>query len=98
MAKKASRTKAADPSTMFRLLADPKRLRTIQLLAANRRGLLAGEIASALRVEQSTASHLLGMLHDHDVVIFKKEGRTVRYLISAAPATKTLLRVIRAAA
>ena len=98
MAKKISRAKAASPTALFQLLADQNRFRAITLLAETRRGLLAGEIAETLRIEQSAASHLLGLLYGRDIVQSQKNGRTVRYFLSSAPITKTLLKVIRAAA
>ena len=97
MAKKTSRAKAVDPTAVFKTLSDLNRFRTIDMLSNAKRGLLVGDIASALRIGHSAASHLLGSLHTADIVSFAKEGRTVRYFLSGTPQAKAVLRVKRAA-
>ena len=97
MAKKTSRTKAVDPTAAFKILADKNRYRAIKMLSVSRRGLLVGDIAASLKMGHSAASHLLGFLHERDIVTFSKEGRTVRYMISTAQPARAVLRVMRAA-
>jgi DNA-binding transcriptional ArsR family regulator len=95
MAKKQTGGKAIDPIALFRLLGDRKRYRVIMLLATSRNGLLVGEIAKAVDMGHSATSHLLGLLNHHDLVSFVKEGRTVRYLLAATPAARSVARIRR---
>ena len=98
MVKKVSRTKTVNPTAVFKLLADANRYRTLQLLSQTRKGLLVGDIADMLRIEQSAASHVLGLLYNHGAVRYLKDGRTVRYFLSTTPVAKTLQLIMRAVA
>ncbi len=97
MAKKSSRTKAAAPTAAFKLLSDPNRYQAIKLLAGSKKGLLVGDIAETLGMGQSATSHLLGLLYRDDIVAFKKDGRTVRYMLASSSAARALMRIMRAA-
>ena len=97
MVKKTSRRQAVDSVALFKLLADRNRYSAITLLSETRKGLLVGDIARSLGMGHSAMSHLLGLLHEHDIVSCKKEGRTVRYAISGTPLARALIRIIRAA-
>ena len=97
MKKKPSRSKAIDPIALFKILADRNRFKAITLLSENRHGLLVGDVAEMLKIGPSAASHLLAFLNDHGIVLFRKEGRTVRYLLDKTPIALALLRIKRAA-
>jgi len=97
MAKKTSRTKAIDPVGLFKILSDPNRFKAITFLSDNRKGLLVGDLADMLDIGPSATSHLLAFLSGKGIVIYRKEGRTVRYLLDKTPTALALLRIKRAA-
>jgi DNA-binding transcriptional ArsR family regulator len=97
MKKKPSRSKAIDPIALFKILSDHNRFKAITHLSENRTGLLVGDLAELLNIGPSATSHLLAFLNDHGIVIYRKEGRTVRYLLDKTPTALALLRIKRAA-
>lgn len=62
----------ADPTALFRLLADDARLRLLRLLAAER--LNVSELTSLLGIAQSGVSRHLGLLKEARLVTEEKEG------------------------
>ena len=97
MAQKSSRARAVSATAAFKLLSDENRDKAVKLVMASRTGLLVGDIADALDMGQSATSHLLSLLLKDEVVKFKKEGRTVRYMLAATPAAKRVIRLLKAA-
>ncbi len=95
MANKTVRTKKLAPIAVFKLLSDHNRYETIKALLATRKGLVVGEIAEMLDASQSTTSHFLSLLLEEGVVICKKEGREVRYLLASTPVGRIIARVVR---
>ena len=65
---------------LFRLLADPNRLRIIYRLLDG--PLNVGEISSAVGLEQSLVSHHLATLRKSKLVVATRSGRIVRYLVA----------------
>jgi|GEM_PF-712518 len=62
---------------LFRLLADPNRLRIIYRLLDG--PLNVGEISAAVGLEQSLVSHHLATLRKSNLVVATRAGRIVRY-------------------
>lgn len=64
-------------SDFFSLFGDSTRLTIICLLINNE--LCVNDIASILNVSQSVVSHQLQVLRKHDIVDYRKEGKSVFY-------------------
>ena len=67
-------------SDFFSLFADSTRLTIICLLINNE--LCVNDIAAVLNVSQSVVSHQLQVLRKHDIVDYRKEGKSVFYHLS----------------
>ena len=63
---------------MLKAIAHPMRISILNHLEAGKR-MTVTEIHEALNIEQSTASHHLGILRDKDVLIAKREGKNTFY-------------------
>lgn len=72
-----ARGTAADLAGLFRVMADPTRLRIISLLAQGE--LCVCDMANALRMSQSAVSHQLRVLRMMRLVRFRKDGRVAYY-------------------
>lgn len=68
---------ATDLAELFKVMADPNRLRIISLLA--QRELCVCDIAASLEMSQSAVSHQLRVLRIMQLVKFRKEGRAAYY-------------------
>jgi DNA-binding transcriptional ArsR family regulator len=64
-------------------LADPTRLRIVELLAEGE--LSAGEIASSFRTSRPGVSRHLRVLREHGLVSAREDGRRRIYSLDAAP-------------
>lgn len=73
-----SAEKLDDAANMLRAIAHPLRISIINLLDNGNR-LSVSEIHEVLKIEQSTASHHLGILRDKGVLIAKREGKNTYY-------------------
>jgi DNA-binding transcriptional ArsR family regulator len=65
-------------ATMLKAISHPLRIAILNQLEVGKR-LTVTEIHNALEIEQSTASHHLGILRDKDVLIAKREGKNTYY-------------------
>lgn len=65
-------------ATMLKAISHPLRIAILNQLEAGKR-LTVTQIHEALNIEQSTASHHLGILRDKDVLIAKREGKNTFY-------------------
>lgn len=65
-------------SQTFKALSDPTRIRILHLLA-EKKECSVNEIASELKLLQSTVSHQLRFLKNLRLVKFRREGTTVYY-------------------
>jgi len=86
--------KAAD---LMRLLGDPTRLEIFVRLSRVRPGLYVYEVAEALGISHSAASHQLATLEAYGAVVGEREGQHVRYFLADVPRARRALRVVRAA-
>lgn len=65
-------------ASMLKAISHPVRISILNLLD-NGRKLTVTEIHEALGIEQSAASHHLGILRDKNVLIAKREGKNTYY-------------------
>ena len=70
-----------DCASILRVLADVTRLRVMQLLLKH--PMIVGELQDALETDQSLLSHHLKVLRDAGLVVAYREGKSVRYELSA---------------
>ncbi|MER5227959.1 ArsR/SmtB family transcription factor [Streptomyces flaveus] len=69
-------------ATWFKALADPMRIRLLNLLAVQRRSMAVGEIVEHLPVGQSTVSHHLKVLAEVRFVLSEPRGTSNRYAVN----------------
>lgn len=67
-------------ANMLKAIAHPMRIAILNQLENGKR-LSVTQIHEALNIEQSTASHHLGILRDKDVLMAKREGKNTFYSI-----------------
>jgi DNA-binding transcriptional ArsR family regulator len=73
---------AQDLAAIFSVLADPTRVRIVQVLAE--RELCVCDLANLVGMRQSTVSHQLRLLRALRIVRFRKEGRVAYYMLDDA--------------
>jgi DNA-binding transcriptional ArsR family regulator len=96
MARSIKTAKIERMAETMRYLGDPSRCALILYLQQQGTGLYVHEIADALEVSHSAASHQLGTLLSHGIVEDIREGQMVRYVLAKTPAAKRALRLFRA--
>jgi ArsR family transcriptional regulator, lead/cadmium/zinc/bismuth-responsive transcriptional repressor len=69
---------AAQVATLFRVLGDASRCRLIYALLEHEE-ICVGELAAALGMSESNASHHLSVLRARGLVRFRREGKQVFY-------------------
>lgn len=67
-------------AAMLKAMAHPARISILNLLGEGRK-LTVTEIHEMLRMEQSVASHHLGILRDKGILASKREGKNTYYYI-----------------
>ena len=67
-------------ASMLKAIAHPMRIAILNQLENGKR-LTVTEIHETLGIEQSTASHHLGILRDKDVLLAKREGKNTFYSV-----------------
>jgi ArsR family transcriptional regulator len=80
-ARAINRREAERIAEVGKALADPWRIRIIDLLANAEEPMSVGEITAALRAKQPTVSHHLGILREIGVVATERQWRTIRYTL-----------------
>jgi DNA-binding transcriptional ArsR family regulator len=83
------------PVSIFKLLADEKRYRAVMLLCDAKHALSVTEIARELRMSHSGASHLLGVLHERGIVVFKRDGREMYYALGKTPQARKIIKAAK---
>ncbi|MCF2531452.1 ArsR/SmtB family transcription factor [Yinghuangia soli] len=73
---------AATYAAWFKALADPTRVRLVNLLAVERRPMSVGEIVERSEVGQSTVSHHLKLLAEVRFVLAEKRGTSTFYRVN----------------
>ncbi|NUV68771.1 MULTISPECIES: helix-turn-helix transcriptional regulator [unclassified Streptomyces] len=66
----------------FRALADPTRIRIMRFLSGRPEPVPVGEIVDHLRINQSTVSHHLKILHTVRFLTRRRAGASIRYGIN----------------
>jgi DNA-binding transcriptional ArsR family regulator len=66
----------------FKALADPMRVRVLNLLAVQRRPMTVGEIVHRLPIGQSTVSHHLKILAEVRFIMAQAQGTSTRYAVN----------------
>ncbi|MFJ5728934.1 ArsR/SmtB family transcription factor [Streptomyces paradoxus] len=69
-------------ASWFKALADPMRVRVLNLLAVERRPMAVGEIVEHLPIGQSTVSHHLKILAGVRFVLSEAHGTSTRYAVN----------------
>jgi len=70
-----------EASEMLKAMAHPLRIAILRLLKAGK-PLTVSEIHELLNIEQSSASHHLGILKTRGIVCAKRKGKNIYYTIS----------------
>lgn len=96
MARSIKTAKIVRMADMMKFLGDPSRCALIVYLQKYSSGLYVHEIADALEITHSAASHQLGALLGYGIVEDVREGQMVRYILAKTPTAKRALRVFRA--
>lgn len=94
MSKKVTRAKGGGTFTVYKILGDYNRYRTLVLLQRSKNGLCVQELAEKLDMSHSAVSHQLGTLHDSHAVEYSREGREMRYCIAASPCGQKIVRLL----
>ena len=79
----------------FKLLSDPTRFKILYLLCKSEDGLCVHEVADAVPISHSAASHQLSKLEDRGVVNSFREGQSVCYRLNETPYTNELINIIK---
>ena len=82
-------------TTAFKILSDPTRFKMLCLLSESKEGLCVGELADAVGVSHSAASHQLTKLEARGVVTSFREGQEVCYELQNDSFTRNLIRVMK---
>lgn len=77
-------------ATIFRALADPKRLSLLAQLAASAEPATVTELSSCCGVHISGVSRHLKMLHEAGLLQAERQGREVRYRLDCEALTSVL--------
>ena len=67
-------------SAMLKAIAHPVRIAILDQLEDGRK-LSVSELHESLNIEQSTASHHLGIMKDKGILVSKREGKKIFYFI-----------------
>ncbi len=67
-------------AAMLKAISHPLRIAILNQLDAGKR-MTVTQIHEALNIEQSTASHHLGILRDKNVLVAKREGKNTYYFL-----------------
>lgn len=80
---------------VIKILCNQNRFAIISLLSNSKNDLCVGQIAKGVGISQSLASHQLSYLEGRGVVISKRMGQSICYLLSDKTITKKVVNVIK---
>ena len=83
---------AGATATLFRALADPARVRIVNVIATRGEPVCACELIEPLGLSQPTVSHHLNVLHEAGLLDRERRGKWVYFKVRAEP-----LEALRAA-
>ena len=84
-----------EKTPLFKILADHTRLRIINLLLMARDELCVNEIADAVAISQSAASHQLAKLEANGIVSSHRMGQTICYEIKDIHIRRKMSQIIK---
>ena len=88
--------KATDAANMFAIIADPTRCRIINLLVeAKKKGQCVFEVAEAIGLTHSAASHQLNKMEALNVVECKRIGQMMCYQLADTDTAKQIVKALR---
>lgn len=94
-AKKDDQHWAVETASVFKILADSTRCRILKLLAKNPNGMCVFEIADAVGISHSAASHQLNNLETRGVLVSFREGQTVCYELADTRLARNIIKVLK---
>jgi len=87
--------KAVEAATVFSIIADPTRCRIIKLLTdAKKAGQCVYEVADAIGLTHSAASHQLNKMEDLKIVECYRAGQTMCYQLSDTDFAKKVVQAL----
>ena len=86
---------AMETASAFKILADSTRCRILKLLAQNPEGMCVFEIAAAVRISHSAASHQLNNLAARGILVSFRDGQMVCYEISDTRLARNIINVLK---
>jgi len=87
--------KAVVAAANFAIIADPTRCRIIKLLKeAEAKGQCVYEVADAIGLTHSAASHQLNKMEALKIVECYREGQTMCYQLSDSPLSKDIVKAL----
>ncbi len=82
--------------SLLKMICNTNRLEIINLLLRqSKEEVCVSQIAAAVGISQSLASHQLAYLEARGVVVSSRSGQTICYELSNAQITKKVLKVIK---
>jgi len=86
---------AVEAAAVFAIIADPTRCRIVKLLKeAQAKGQCVYEVADAIGLTHSAASHQLNKMEDLKIVECYREGQTMCYQLSDTDFANDLVRAL----
>lgn len=86
---------SSDARRILKVLSNQHRLEMLVVLMKRKEEMCVNELASAVGISPSLASHQLAHLSAADIVESRRVGQTVCYLIRQTPFTKKVIATIR---
>jgi len=80
--------------TALKILADATRFHILELLFSSSDGLCVYEVAEAVAISHSAASHQLSKLEAHNIVESFKEGQMVCYKICNSELSNSIKKIM----
>lgn len=95
MQKDKEHKKAIEAAGVFSIVADPTRCRIIKLLAESKqKGQCVYEVADAIGLTHSAASHQLNKMETLKIVDCYRDGQTMCYHLTDGDFTKRLVKAL----
>lgn len=82
-------------TSTFKLLSDPTRFKILYVLYKSDDGLCVHEIADAVSISHSAASHQLSKLEDKGIVNGFREGQLMCYRLSRTEYTNEIINMMK---
>lgn len=86
---------AYETAAVFKILADATRCSILKLLVENPQGMYVGDIAQAVGISHSAASHQLRKLELQGVLMCVREGQTICYKMTDTLRAQKITTVLK---